>query len=199
MHDAKMARLEESLALQTQESARNYAGFDIRNLIKRFKFGYYEFLARRILPPRIFIERGIMTKKIIGIGAMALAAMPAFATDLWDQQATFHSSGGSGFVNQNFTDFPTYSTYDVSDVIVGAGGWNVTSVSVEVIASSTTGILTMTQGLLNVFSNSGSLPGAGNNPASGTAVAITVTPDSNFSNVFYITASGLNLNLSAGE
>jgi hypothetical protein len=142
-----------------------------------------------------------MTKRIIAVGALALIAMPSFAADLWNQEAAFHTNGGSGNVDQDFTDLAGYPTYIVGDVIVGGGGWDVSSIQTEFIAGTPSDPITsITQATLNVFANSGSgTPTVGNDPSTGTTVNVTVTADTNFTNVFYLTATGLNLNWAAGE
>jgi len=141
-----------------------------------------------------------MKRYTIVLGALAALALPAHGADLWNQESAFHTSGGAGFVDEEFSDFPTYSTYNVDDVIVGAGGWTVNQIQTEVIATNTTAVTGITQARLNLFTNNGtSLPAAGNDPTTGSVVTVAVTADTNFTNVFYVTASGLNLNLGAGE
>jgi len=145
-----------------------------------------------------------MTKRLYTLAALAVATTPAFATDLWNQQVGL-ANGFNGFVDEQFTDtgFTQYSTYQSSDVVVGTGGWNVTSISEEFLDNgATSGITTA---LLNVFPNTGanSLPAVQNDPTTGTQVAVQITSlgaiGANAAQAYLLTASGLNLQLAAGE
>ena len=138
-------------------------------------------------------------KKTLLIIAIAAIGGHAFAqTDLWNQQAGLGTTF-NGEVNQVFSDFPTYSSYIASNV-TNSSAWNVTSVSVEIIATNTTAVTGITSGVLNVWNDgSSSIPGTGDNPANGQAVTVAVTAVSGFSNVFLVTASNLNLNVAAGN
>jgi len=142
-----------------------------------------------------------MNKKFFAIAALAAVAAASHAADLWNQETTFNSAGGNGEADQNFSDFPTYSTFFGNDVVVGAGGWNVTSIQTEVIVTQPTLITGVTTAQLTNYANNGTgLPGAGQNPQTDdSTVNVTVALAAGFSNVFTITASGLNLHLAAGE
>ena len=140
-----------------------------------------------------------MTKKIFALGAVALATAPAFATDLWNQQVGLQANW-NGAADSILADLPDHSIYQVSDVIVGSGGWNVTSISMEVFDSSPSAT-SITLADLNVFANTGSntLPTLGNDPTTGSSVAVTMTAVAGTPGAYFLTASGLNLNWSAGE
>lgn len=138
-----------------------------------------------------------MKKTILILSLMALGATSLFATDLWNQTVPNYGYVNS-FVNQNFTDFPAYSAYMVSDV-VASQNWNVNQVSIDFFTNGSTETLGSTWSCtLNVFSNTGSLPSAGNDPTTGTTVTGTIT-NLNGSGYGTLTVSGLNLNLAAGE
>ena len=51
----------------------------------------------------------------------------ASADVLWDQP---YDGLSSGTVAQNFSDYPTYSSYELDDFVVGGGGWSVSDVSI---------------------------------------------------------------------
>jgi len=143
-----------------------------------------------------------MTKKLLALGALAVAATPSFATDLWDQQPGL-TNGFNAFTDEQFTDLPDHSVYNASDVIVGAGGWTVNSISVEGEENGSPG--TPTQALLNIFANTGqnSVPAVQNDPTTGQLVNVTFTPLGNIgfngAPAYFLTVSGLNLQLAAGE
>jgi hypothetical protein len=140
-----------------------------------------------------------MKKILITMAAAALAAA-SFGTDLWNQEAPFHTTGGGGVIDQNFASpYGAYATFNVDDVLVTGGTWNVTSIQTEIIMSLPADFANITQATLNVFSGGSSLPSAGSNPSLGTTVNVSVTADPNFTNAFYVTASGLNLTWTPGE
>jgi hypothetical protein len=113
---------------------------------------------------------------------------------LWDQSN--YDLAVSAYVDQAFGDFPAYSTYMVNDIVVGAGGWNVTSVT----SYFTVGFGFWPgsgSGTLNIFAKTGSMPGAGDDPAAGALVAWTSTDLGDGTQA--VTASGLNVDLAPGE
>jgi len=144
-----------------------------------------------------------MTKKIYALAALALATAPAFADDLWNQQVGL-PAGFNGALDDQFIDATNMplSSYQVSDVIVGAGGWDVNSVSMEILDPSGPSI---TQAVLNVFANTGQnlLPAVQNDPTAGATVNVQMTSLGNIgvnnAPVYLMTVTGLNLQLSAGE
>ncbi|MHB8635213.1 MAG: PEP-CTERM sorting domain-containing protein [Fimbriimonadaceae bacterium] len=140
-----------------------------------------------------------MTKRIYALAALAVATTPAFATDLWNQQAGL-PVGFNAFADSVLGDIPNSSVYDLSDVIVGANGWTVNSISMEVVDQGP-GATSLTQAVLNVFANTGqtSLPAVQNNPTTGTTVAVTMTAVAGQASVYMLTASGLNLSWAPGE
>jgi hypothetical protein len=129
-------------------------------------------------------------------GALALVAVAAFtatatADVLWDQSN--YNSGINAFVDQEFDDFPSYSSYMVMDVV--STGWTVQSVSAYFTLGSGNWA-GVTQARLNLFAKTGSLPGAGDDPTAGSTVAVSLT---NLGDTWEITASGLNIDVPAGD
>ena len=98
-------------------------------------------------------------------------------------------------VNQEFG--PPNEAFDaflVDDVTFGA---DVTIDSVSVYLTEGNDWSGVTQARLNIFAGSGALPGAGDDPAGGTVVTVAVSGFG--SGIQTMTASGLGLNLTAGE
>jgi type II secretory pathway pseudopilin PulG len=129
-------------------------------------------------------------------GALALVAVAAFtatatADVLWDQSN--YNSGINAFVDQEFDDFPSYSSYMVMDVV--STGWTVQSVSVYFTLGSGNWA-NVNQARLNYFAKTGNLPVAADDPTAGATVGVSLT---NLGDTWEITASGLNVNLPAGE
>lgn len=144
-----------------------------------------------------------MKGRSILLAALALAACPAFGLDLWNQQVGVGPAFAS-FPDQEYDDgiYDVYTTYMANDVIVGAGGWNVDSISVEMTASSVLGsFTTLTTARLNVFANPGgnSVPAVQDDPSKGVTVPVSVVPVGGLTDTYYVIASNLNLNLAAGE
>jgi hypothetical protein len=138
-----------------------------------------------------------MNRTIKGIGlsiALTAVAVPASAVTLWEQAV---NTAGAGYVNQEFSDFPTFSTYSVVDVNTGPG-WIINSISIYVSLTDPAGWLqNVTQANLSIFDKVGALPTSGNNPPTGPLVNITT---SLFQGTTYIvTASGLNLAVGPGD
>ena len=143
-----------------------------------------------------------MTKKIYALAALALAATPSFATDLWDQQSGLPAGPNASFPTAAdclFSDFASANTYIASDVEVGAGGWTVNQISMEVVGASVA-VETITHAQLNVFANpsSNSLP-TPLDPTMGPTVSVSVTAIANNPGDYLVTASGLNLTWAQGE
>jgi len=140
-----------------------------------------------------------MTKKLMALGALAVAATPSFATDLWNQQIGL-PNGWNGAIDDVLTDDQAKSVYQPSDVLVGPGGWNVTTISMEVFAPGPSAAL-INQAVLNVFANTGqnSLPAVQNDPTLGSTVTILMVPVAGNPGAYFLTASGLNLHWNQGE
>lgn len=144
-----------------------------------------------------------MAPRFITVLGIALATVPAFGSDLWNQQTGLGNSYASfvGAIDGTYSDASIYSSYQLSDVIVGAGGWNVTSISMVIIDGDPT-VTGINSAILNFFNNTGTaLPPGGDDPTTGTTLSsnVTVTAINAANGVYLLTASGLNLNWSAGE
>lgn len=135
-----------------------------------------------------------MRKLLLGALVLSLGSM-AWADVLWNQAL---DPNAAAYVDQEFSDFPTYSTYQVHDVVVPATGWTIQKITTWFVNGATPGNwTTVTQGRLNFFPKSGNLPGAGNDPAAGTVYPISITNP--MSGTAEISMSGLNVVLAAGE
>jgi hypothetical protein len=135
-------------------------------------------------------------RRIFTFALLGAAVGSAQADMLWDQFTFFGPN--EAISDQEYTDFPNSSFYTVSDVTVGSGGWNVTSVSTLVSIGVTleTWNASVTQARLHVFSKTGALPLASDSPAASTLVSITTGV---LGAEREIVASGLNIDLSEGS
>ena len=129
-------------------------------------------------------------------GALALVAVAAFtatatADVLWDQSNV--NTGINAFVDQEFSDVPSYSAYMVMDVV--STGWTVQSVSAY-FTNNMGNWAGVTQARLNIFSKTGTLPVAADDPTAGSTVGVSLT---NLGSSWEITASGLNVNVPIGD
>lgn len=133
-------------------------------------------------------------KTLICIAGLAatLVAAPASALVLLDQP----NAGADTLINQVFPDITSYSTYAVDDVTFGM---DVILTSVTVYMTLASEWPTTLPGVLNIF-DGGSPPSATDVPGAGGdhggAVALSAEIDGN---VWVMTASGLNIALSAGS
>jgi hypothetical protein len=94
-----------------------------------------------------------------------LAASQCFAGVLWDQQP-FDTS--TGYINQvlGYGGSSSYDTYQVHDVTVTGGGWNITSIT-EYFTSGFGNWPGSFNAKLNIFPLIGSLPQPADDPGSG--------------------------------
>lgn len=146
-----------------------------------------------------------MRKILTAIAAMTCAAGTAAHADiLWDQSALDTSPTGVGLANTVAPGFNGMIAFAVSDVTVGAPGWNIQSITTYFSALSWFEG-SVTDAVLNVFPKSGGSPVAGNDPrvspfGSGTMVPVTMTQTVvDFQGVNVVRATGLNINLAPGE
>jgi len=130
------------------------------------------------------------------IAAIAVCAVVSFANAdvLWDQGAV--DPAINALVDQEFADFPDFSSYMVVDVVVPGGGWNIQEVTTY-FTNQTFAWYGVTDARLNIFEKTGSLPVAADDPTAGTAVGVSVT-DSAFGGL-EVEAAGLDIDLAAGE
>lgn len=118
----------------------------------------------------------------------------------------------SGFVyDQEQDDFPGSSTYTLAEVVVPDTGWLVDSITVYFVAPPAEklnpqqghsvphadGWLKVNKGRLNIFSKTGSVPAAADDPSKGEVVALTQKALKD--GVYAITVSGLNRKLTPGK
>ncbi len=123
------------------------------------------------------------------LGAMSITAPVSAGDVLWDQPLILDSTA---FVDQNFPDFPDFSTFLVSDVVFGSG----------VIINSITTYYTNANNLwpqnaagtatLNIFADPLS---GGDDPMAGASVVVNFVTSADG---IAVTASGLNIALGAG-
>lgn len=132
-------------------------------------------------------------RRLLVLMLLCGAASGAQATYiLWEQ---LPATDTMSWIDQEFPDLQAASTYQVHDVVVGAGGWKISSI---------TGYYTKLNDLwpsslsvrLNVFSKSGSLPTAGDDPVLGSVWTAALTRDMQSSQV---TLTGLDLVLPTGS
>ncbi len=112
---------------------------------------------------------------------------------LWDQQP---DGGQPGFIDQEFGDFASFSTYTVSDV-----NFSGNVVITDITTYYTTGVwdnIGAATAALNIFSDDGSgLPAGTDDPTAGGSVAVNIGLGG--SGFVEVTATGLNIALGAGD
>jgi len=131
---------------------------------------------------------------LIVLAILGVMVAPVSADVLWDQ-STFDPAVNA-LVDQEFGDFPDYSSYMVMDVATDPGGWNVDSVSTYITNAGGTFEFGVTQGRLSIFEKTGALPTAADNPVSESLVPVTVT---NMGDHYAVEASGLSESLAGSS
>ncbi len=128
-------------------------------------------------------------KKAFGFGVAATMVISgaASADVLYDNPA-----GSGDAVNQEFGDFPTYSTYLVADVTIGAPGYILTSVSQTMTINPAWAAVTTAR--LHIFANTGGLPGGGDDPTASAIVNVSYDI-----NTGVLSTVGLSMNVAAGD
>lgn len=138
------------------------------------------------------------------VGLVGGCASIGQADILLNQSQIDVGPNGVGAPNSVSPGFNGWNAFAVEDVTVGAGGWNITSVSTYFSALSWNPG-SVTTAVLNVFSKTGNSPIAANNPRAnptgqGSLVSVTMNGfDVAGNGVWEIRADGLNINLAAGE
>jgi len=125
-------------------------------------------------------------------------ASAVHATTLWDQSAISFSSSAPGIYNGKFTGFGGSTSYCLNDVTVPAGGWTINTIT-EYFSNETFADMQLTapNGYLIIMPKTGSLPvGA---PTTTTVPLTWVATTQGVQSVYVMTASGLNVNLAAGD
>jgi hypothetical protein len=133
-----------------------------------------------------------MHKMGLGIVLAVVGGIGLHATTLWDQS---NYNTATNLANQVFEPANAgFNAYIVDDVVVSAGGWAIDSVTGYFQGAGLPATGTAT---LNVFSESDTLPLGTDDPTAGSTVNVvyTLQPDGTYS----VTASGLGLNLAAGN
>ncbi len=129
-------------------------------------------------------------KKLLVLSLVMAAAGWASADVLWDQSN--YNVDINSLVDQEFSDFPTYSSYMVSDVTTDPAGWNISAVTTYFTKSDGSTWGGITQARLNLFDRDAALPAASDDPAAGTLVDVTVT---DLGDTFAIKADGLDIDV----
>lgn len=125
------------------------------------------------------------------VAAFLIHVSNAQADILWEQAP---DGSGTGVVDQEFSDFPTFSTYLVNDVTF-AGDVNISAVTTYFTNNfSGGGFVTGTTARLNIFSNDPLQ--ASDDPTVGASVTVVITETGSH---LTVTASGLNIDLLAGD
>ncbi len=114
-------------------------------------------------------------KKFLILSLVA-TAFAANADVLYDHSTA--DAGGTNFVNQEFSDFPTFSTYQVDDATF-ANPVVIQKVTIWTDRNNTTWLTGLTTCRLNVYAKSGPLPLATDDPTTGQNVSVVITNDVN--------------------
>ena len=134
----------------------------------------------------------MMTVLII---AMSLASVASAQIVLWDQTAGYEG-WSQGFFNMIAGGPPMGSTtYTVNDIVVPAGGWDVTTMRVYYDGFDQGWAGTVTSAVLYLEPKTGSTPTG--DPSTGTTVAVTTTILGN--GFMEVAATGLDMNIAEGE
>ncbi len=140
------------------------------------------------------------------LGACALATTTASADVLWNQQGYATGSGGTWNHYDATPATPAFNFtnqwFAVGDILVGGGGWDVDSITTYYRGAPRNDNFSnlVNQAYLHVFPKTGTLPTAGDIPTSSTIVPVTSVLGVDAGVLRHaMTASGLNLNLPAGE
>jgi hypothetical protein len=134
-------------------------------------------------------------KRALAILCLCLFVTPAQAVVLWEQLPDLTSNA---VVDQEFPDYPLYSTYLVNDVVVGGAGWHIDSVTGFFTTNPDFGNWPAVGDVrLNIFNKTAPLPLGTDDPAAGSLVSAAFTDMGG--NQANVTASGLGIFLAPGE
>jgi len=144
-------------------------------------------MIKRILLIAIFLASFAVARASMGQGPSVLYDLPP--------------GGIYRMVNQDFPDFPTYSSYLVNDVVVPAQGWCVDGIRIYVSNSNeaqgfSSWVGAVTVGVLNVFPDDGALDSE--DPTLGAPVIVACEETVIGGDVLSITTTGLDLELAQG-
>ena len=131
-----------------------------------------------------------MKKHLVLALAVLFCASQANANELWFQAP---DPAGLGLVDQEFGDFPDFSTYAVSDVEIGSATTIDSVTTYFTNLGGTWPVGGSGSATFNIFS---STPGPGDDPSLGDTVDVTYSLNSD--GFIEVTASGLNTAVAAG-
>lgn len=103
--------------------------------------------------------------------------LPGNDAALWDQSG--YDPALNATVDQEFGDFPTYSTYAVDDFTTGGQAWNVTQVTTYFTNINGGWNKNITAGKLQVYKKAGALPNNATDIAPEYKVTIALSQDGN--------------------
>ncbi len=130
----------------------------------------------------------------LAVVALMVAPSYSFADILWDQTPDLSVEGG--VIDQQIPDIDVLSTYLVNDVVFA------TAVDIDSVTTYFTNLngawaANVNRGVLNIFTNN-PLDNNTDNPQDGLEVDVVVTATNGLSS-YEVTASGLGINLAAGQ
>lgn len=135
-------------------------------------------------------------RKLFVLPVILAVAGLASADVLWDQSN--YDVDVAAYVDQDFGDFPDYSSFLVVDVTTDPGGWNIASITGYFTGDATSPWMGITQARINIFERTGALPdNVLDDPFSGTPAGVTVTDLGD--GTLAITADGLDIDLAEGD
>lgn len=110
---------------------------------------------------------------------------------LWDQRD--FDVNANAYVNQTFTDFPTYDSFNVSDVTTGGATWNVQKITVYFTrgagGTDLFNPINITTANVQIYSKTGCLPGTNDLPPQLTLPCTLVSPAANLWEISVDTSS----------
>jgi hypothetical protein len=128
-----------------------------------------------------------MRRFILPTIAVCALGTAANAAVLWDQSN--FDQNINAFVDQDFGDFPTYSSFMAMDVLTDAGGWEVDSVTTYYTFANGNWSDAISQGVLTIIEKTGALPPDSYDPqVDGMVVPVQTTLAGDH---WEVTASGL--------
>ncbi len=121
-----------------------------------------------------FVAAGLASAAVanpVSVGGNSATGLSSGRAVLWNQAI---SDGSASLVDQDFSDFPSFSTYMVDDFSTGGQTWNVSSVDTFFTVGFGRWDPSITSASLNFYAKTGSMPGAGDSAPEYT-VPVTLT------------------------